>query len=76
MDETLQDQTQQEQALKTALKASTESYLKNESLEDLTDLLEVVFSLAATHGISSVELQALVMEKLVRQEHFEELLED
>ena len=71
MDETLQDQT-----LKTALQEHTERYLKNESLEDLTDLLEVIFSLAATHGISSVELQALVMEKLIRQERFEDLLED
>lgn len=71
MDETLRDQS-----LQTALKDTTDSYLKNESLEDLTDLLEVVFSLAATHGISSVELQALVMEKLIRQERFDELLED
>lgn len=76
MDETLRDQSLQDQSLKTALKDTTDSYLKNESLEDLTDLLEVVFSLAATHGISSVELQALVMEKLIRQERFDELLED
>ncbi|GEM48575.1 hypothetical protein [Deinococcus cellulosilyticus] len=65
-----------DEALKTALKDLTDRYLQNESLEDLTDLLEVVFSLAATHGVSSVELQALVMEKLARQERFEELLED
>ncbi|WP_034341335.1 hypothetical protein [Deinococcus misasensis] len=63
-----------EEDLKNALREYTDAYLQNESLETLTDLLEVVFSLAATHGISSVELQALVMEKLVRQERLEALL--
>ncbi|GGJ50965.1 hypothetical protein [Deinococcus roseus] len=69
-----------DEALKAALKEHTDRYLQQESLEDLTTLLEVVFHLAATHGISSVELQALVMEKLARQEKLEErfgeLLED
>lgn len=47
-------------------------YLENNDIEELADILEVVYALAKTHGISIEELDKVRIDKLNKSGGFEE----
>lgn len=50
-------------ALKAKLAEETDEYLRDETAEELADILEVVYALAACHGLTADELERLREEK-------------
>lgn len=50
-------------ALQEKLKEETEEYFSDKTVEELADILEVVYALAACHNLSITELEDIRMKK-------------
>lgn len=61
-------------ALHRKLQEEVQEYLQSEAVEELADLLEVVYALAGLQGTSPEALEALRLEKRARRGGFEKRL--
>jgi len=60
--------------LKLKLQEEVQEYLDVQNVEELTDILEVVFALAKTHGLSEAELLHLQKQKREEKGAFDQKL--
>ena len=64
------DEKEYEQRLRDKLQEEVNEFLQDDTVEELTDILEVVYTLARTKGITKNELELLRHEKALEHGGF------